>query len=66
MEPKDSLTDSQEPATGPYPESDASSPHLPLYFPEIHYIILPSMPRWSRWSLPFRFSNQNIICPSSL
>jgi len=26
---------SQEPATGPYPESDESSPHLPPYFPNI-------------------------------
>jgi hypothetical protein len=28
MQPEGSLPCSQEPATGPYPESDASSPHL--------------------------------------
>jgi hypothetical protein len=25
-------------------------------------IIFPSMPRSSKWSLPFRFSNQHIVC----
>jgi hypothetical protein len=34
MEPEGSLQCSQEPATGPYPEPDASSPHLlPTYLP---------------------------------
>jgi len=33
----------QEPASGPYPQPDASSTHtLPPYFPKIHYnIYLP-------------------------
>jgi len=31
MEPEDSLQCSQEPATGPYPQPDASSPHLPTW-----------------------------------
>jgi hypothetical protein len=30
MEPEGSLPYSQEPATGPYPEPDASTPHLTL------------------------------------
>jgi hypothetical protein len=34
MEPEDSLLCSQEPATGPYPEPDASSPQLVTLFPE--------------------------------
>jgi hypothetical protein len=33
MEPDDSLLCSQEPATVFYPESDESSPHLPILFP---------------------------------
>jgi hypothetical protein len=33
MEPDGSLPFSQGSATGPYPEPDASSPHLPTMFP---------------------------------
>jgi hypothetical protein len=32
MEPEGSLPRSQEAATGPYPEPDASSPHLQTLF----------------------------------
>jgi hypothetical protein len=32
MEPEGSLSCSQEPATGPYPQPDASSPQLPTLF----------------------------------
>jgi len=40
---------------------------LPPYFPTIHSnIILPSMPRSYKWSLSFRFSNQNTVCISQL
>jgi hypothetical protein len=38
---------------------------FPPYFPKIHVnIIFPSKPRLSKWSLPFRISNQNIVCIS--
>jgi len=33
MEPEGSLPSSQEPATDPCPEADASSPHLSILFP---------------------------------
>jgi hypothetical protein len=32
MEPEGSVPCSQEPATGPYPDPDASIPHLPNVF----------------------------------
>jgi hypothetical protein len=35
MEPECLLQSSHEPATGSYPEPDASTPHLPICFPEI-------------------------------
>jgi hypothetical protein len=33
MESEGSLQRSQQPATGPYPEPDASTPHLPNLYP---------------------------------
>jgi hypothetical protein len=33
MEPEGSLPCSQQPAIGPHPEPDASSPHFPTLFP---------------------------------
>jgi len=33
MKPESSLSLSQKPATGPYPEADASPPHLTAIFP---------------------------------
>jgi len=45
----------KESATVFYLETDKSSPQLP-YFSKIHSnFTLPSMPRSSKWSLPFRF-----------
>jgi hypothetical protein len=32
MDPEGSLPFSQEPVTGPYPESDESSPYYPILF----------------------------------
>jgi hypothetical protein len=40
MEPEGSLLRSQEPATGPYPESAASSPDPSPYFPKINSNII--------------------------
>jgi hypothetical protein len=34
MIPEDSPPYSADPATGPYPEPDGSSPHLPTLFPD--------------------------------
>jgi len=31
MNPEGSLPCTQQPATGPYPEADSSSPYLPIY-----------------------------------
>jgi hypothetical protein len=40
-----------------------SSPYLPPYLPKIHpNTNFPSTPCSCEWSLPFKFSNQNIIC----
>jgi len=39
MEPEGSLLCSQEPATVPYPKTDAPSPHLPTLFPQVVPVI---------------------------
>jgi hypothetical protein len=46
----------------PIPSQVHSVHTFPPCFPKIHSnIILPSTPRSSQWSHPFRFSNQNIL-----
>jgi hypothetical protein len=57
MEPQGSLPRSRGSATGFHPEPDKSSLHPPN-----SNIILPSTLRSSKWFLPFRFSNHNIVC----
>jgi hypothetical protein len=39
MKPEGSLSCSQQPATGPYPKPDASSPHLPILFSIYAYVV---------------------------
>jgi hypothetical protein len=51
MEAERALPCSQQPATGPYPEPDESSPHLPTCLCKIHSNInFPSTTRSSEWS----------------
>jgi len=58
MELECSLWFSQEPTTGPYPKFDD--------FYKIHSnITLTSTLISSKWSLAFRFSDQNFVCISS-
>jgi len=67
MKSKGSLRCLQGIATGPYPEPDASCPHLPIQLPKIYSdIIFSPAPRSFKWSLPFRSSNQNIVYISHL
>jgi hypothetical protein len=62
MKPVGSLPCSQCPISGPCPKPDKSSPQLSTLFPKIHsYSVLSSMPWSSKWSLPFKFSNQNFL-----
>jgi hypothetical protein len=57
-EPEGSSPCSQEPITGPYPESTESITH-PTNLPKIDSdLILTSTPRSSEWSLSFRLSHQ--------
>jgi len=68
MEPEGSLSQSQVPATCPYPESARSrpQPHIP-HFLKIHLnIILSNMPRYPKWSLSFRLPNQDTVYASPL
>ena len=67
MKPEGSLPHSQMPATYPYPKPARSSacPYIPL--PENpSFIILPSIPASSKWSLSLRFHHQNPVYTSPL
>jgi hypothetical protein len=58
---QDSLPCSQEPATGSYPETEAS--YLPKISSNINLLFTPTS---CKWCLPFRFSNQNFVYISHL
>jgi hypothetical protein len=47
-----------ESAFGPYPEPDEYNPYSFTLFPKDPSHILPSAPRSSEWSLPFRLCEQ--------
>jgi len=64
MELKRLLLCSQHPSTGPYPEQDASSPHLSTIF--TLRFVLASTSRSSELPISLRFSDQNFICISHL
>jgi len=56
MEPEASLPCSQEPAYGPFPEPDESSPQLPtLFLLRSTHIMFSSKASYSELSLPFIF-----------
>jgi len=67
MDPDGSLPHSQEPPICPYSQSVQSSSCLPSHFLKINLnIILPSMPRSSKWSLSLRFPQRNPVHTSRL
>jgi len=67
MKTEGSLLCSHKPATGPYNEAYESSPHLSLSTTTHSNIIPSSTPTSSKWKeRPFRFSDQNVVCISSL
>jgi len=57
MDPRGSLSCSQETTTCPYSEPMNPVHIFPPFFPKIHSnIILPPMPGSTKWSLPIRLS----------
>ena len=67
MEPEGTLPHSQAPAIYPHPEPDQTSPCPHIQPPEdTFYIILPSKPWSSKWSLSLTFPHQNPVYASPL
>jgi hypothetical protein len=63
METECLLSCSQDPVTGPCPETDVAIHTFPSYVPVIQFnIILPSMCRSSKLFLPLMFSDQYFVC----
>jgi len=55
------------PPTCPYPQPALSSPYPTSHFPKVRLnIILPSTPGFPKWTLSFRFPNQNPVYASPL
>jgi hypothetical protein len=52
---------SQDPITVPCPEADEFGPYQPFYFKTYSNIVLRSTPWYSKFSLLFRFPDQNIV-----
>jgi hypothetical protein len=62
MKPKVSSPRTQQPIAGQYPKPDQSNPQLSNLFPyNLFNIILPSMPKSSKWYFSFRLSNKNVV-----
>ena len=67
MEHEGSILHSKAPATCPCPDEYQFSPCPQSHFLKIHFnIILPSMPRSSKWSLSLRLPHQNPVHTSPL
>jgi hypothetical protein len=67
MKPESSICRLKGPATGPYPEPAESSPPTHTIFLYDHFnIIIPSTSWSPKWSLRFRFPDQNFLCISHL
>jgi len=65
MQPVSSILHSQVPVASPSPETTRCSPCPTSHFLTFHpNIILPSTPRSSKWSLSFRFPQQNPVYAS--
>ena len=64
MESEGSLLHFQIPTTCPYPDPDQFSPYPPSHILKIHLnIILPFMPRSSKWFFPSVFSTKTLYAP---
>jgi hypothetical protein len=63
VEPECSLPCSQKPAIGPYPETTESNPiqTFPRSLCKIHFNVLASSPRSSKYSLPSGFPTKIVI-----
>lgn len=67
MEPEGSVPCLQDPTTSTFPEPNESNPHHSLCFSKFYFnVILSSVLRSCKWSLPFRLLNQNFVCISHL
>jgi len=67
MEPWRSLPQSQEPVLPPLPEPDQSSSYTLSQFLKVKFnIILPSIPKFFKWSLSIRFTHPSPVCTSPI